>query len=74
MGNLPGSHQSWVPKKNNRCCCRRAVATGVFLAPQPPNPRLWTSTCSDRFMPHDAPVKALEIETPRGILSEGGAV
>ena len=32
---------------------------GVFLAPQPPNPGLWTSTCSDRFMPRDAPVKGL---------------
>ncbi|CAL1158615.1 unnamed protein product, partial [Cladocopium goreaui] len=28
---------------------------GIFLAPEPRNPGLWTSACSDRFMPKDAP-------------------
>eukprot|EP00438_Fugacium_kawagutii_P020367 Skav210259 [mRNA] locus=scaffold1929:253171:265770:- [translate_table: standard] len=32
---------------------------GVFLMPQPRTPGLWTSTCSDRFMPKDAPETSL---------------
>ena len=28
---------------------------GVFLAPQPPNPSLWSSSAADRFLPQDVP-------------------
>ena len=31
---------------------------GVFLAPQPPNPSLWSSSAADRFLPTDAPAGA----------------
>ena len=35
------------------------LVQGIFLAPEPRNPGLWASACSDRFMPNDAPVNGL---------------
>eukprot|EP00913_Durusdinium_trenchii_P010689 g10029.t1 len=45
-----------LPLQASQGTLKMGEMPGVFLAPQPPNPSLWTSSCSDRFLPQDIPV------------------